>query len=132
VREQIIRRRQKIITAFLADIEARVAANPELEEVLLELGKALIAKNGHKAVPPRRSKHMYSAGAEAGIESHRDQLPDWFELSELQRLMEEAAFPFNSSDHRKALRDALYRLEKYKGKIKSEHRKGGKTRYKFV
>lgn len=131
-REQIIRRKQKTITTFLNDIEARVTANPELEEVLLELAKALVARNGHKAIATPKSKHPFAAGTEVAIESCREQLPEWFELSQVQTLMETAAFAFNSNDHRKALRDALYRLEKYKGRIKADRKRGAQTRYKFV
>lgn len=134
-REQIIRRKQKNITAFLADIETRVAANPELEEVLLELAKVLIARNGHTPVvapAPPKPKHMFAAGTEAGVESYRDQLQNWFGLSDLEKLMEAASFPFNSSDHRKAIRDALYRLEKNKRRVKSQKGEDGKTQYKFI
>ena len=81
---------------------------------MVELGKAALAKNGHKPnLPARESpKHKYSAGTEAGIMSIRPQLPKRFEVSDVQRLLEVGSFRFNSRDHRKAIRDALYRMDK--------------------
>jgi hypothetical protein len=126
--EQIIKRKQKKLDALLSNIEA----DADLRELFQELVNS--NKNGHKPSAAREPiRHKFSAGLESAILARRAQLPKRFEASGVQSLLEAAAFRFNSSDHRKATRDALHRMKSRELIRIAQPGEGGKpTLYEFV
>ena len=107
-RDQMMKRKEKKYSAFLASIEA----DPDLQEFLLEL---TAQRNGRNPRPARKPvRHKFSAGLEVEISSLRSQLPKQFRSPDVLKLLEERSFQFNSSDHEKAVKDAMYRMVKRK------------------
>jgi hypothetical protein len=126
--EQIIKRKQKKLDALLTNIEA----DADLRELFQELVNS--NKNGHKPSTVREPMlHKFSAGLESAILALRTQLPKRFDASGVQGLLEAAAFRFNSTDHRKATRDALHRMKSRNLIRIAQAGEGGKpTLYEFA
>jgi hypothetical protein len=125
-RDQVIKRKEKKYSAFVANIED----DPDLQEFLQELTALRNARkpNGRTPRPVREPiKHKYSAGLEAAIISVRPQLPKRFGADDVLKILEGQSFTFNAKDHRQASKDALYRLKRA-GRLKQV----GKGLYEFV
>jgi hypothetical protein len=104
-------------SAFLEMLE-----DPDLEDLIATL------LNSHEggAADKVLARHKFSPGLTPAILALCHQLEKQFTASDVQQMLEEKNFQFNGDDHRKPIRDALWRLVESKRLRVTQPGKGGR------